>query len=190
MPSENTIIEGALRAARIVSIPVRRPDWVDPSFWAYPLNQTKTRPVPAASSWLDYLTVRPSRAGGLAPEGYSAVIKGFVATSEADPAVSGIRYRFMLGGRLLPAQEFGITDAIDRHVQRNDTYPWPAFHRRTFIQVSNNQLLTLQVRNTSGAEAVAIAGLYGWFYPNLGTLGKGGQEDGNDGFQGLEDDGR
>jgi hypothetical protein len=155
------------------------PGYNRPPFWAYTFNETKTRPIPAGSGWLDYLVVQLGESPGTAPVGYSLVINQFIATGQVSPIVSGLRYRFLLKGTRLRSEEFDITNDIERHVDHGAARPWPAMQRRTFIQVGNQQLLVLQVNNTGGATTKAFASLAGWYYPNLGDMPRGSQEAGS-----------
>ena len=195
-PAEDQMVAAVVVAARKSSIPIRNPAYIDPSWWSYPLNVTKTRPIPANSGWLNYLDINTNVGGGLVPTGHVIRLKGYVASGQYDPVVSGLRYRFLESGRHMPDQEFDITDSIERHLERNNPnqfpHPFPCFHRRIVITLNNDSRLTLQVNNTSGTVRLAFASLYGYYYPNLLGLSKGGQEappftdeDGS-----LEDDGR
>ncbi len=167
-------VDQILRAAAIVartgSIPFREPSSARPPFWAQPINTTKTRPIPAHTDWFDYVAL--SGGAEFFPEGYSAMVSHFIGTSKNDMVTSGIEYRFMLNGAFLPSQEIGLTAGVELGVDRLSTTPWPAMHRKISITVTNMSYLALQVRNTSGATQIAIAGLFGWYYPNLNNGGR------------------
>lgn len=178
IPTFDAMAEALAETAKSASVPLRPPLWVKPSWWALPLLATKTRPIPAASGWIDYITITPET--GFAPSGYSMRIVGFVATGENDPLVTGMTYRFVRGASRLPVQEFDITNTIERHVERYSgvAAPWPAWGRKMFLNVINGQRLVLQVNNPDAAPQLAIAAIYGYFYPNLRDLGKGSLETG------------
>jgi len=179
-PAEDQMVASVIVAARTMSIPIRNPAYIDPTWWSYPLNVTKTRPVPANSGWLDYIDINSDNGGGLVPTGHVIRLKGYVASGQYAPTVSGLRYRFRKNGQFLPDQEFDITDTIERHLERNNPnqfpHPFPCFHRRIVMTLNNDSRLTLQVNNTSGIVRLAFASLYGYYYPNLLGLSKGGQE--------------
>jgi hypothetical protein len=184
-----SVVHAAETAAKIASIPIRNPAWQDPTFWSYPLNETRTRPVPANSGWLNYIVIDLRLQQGFAPEDYTIRLKGFVATGQVDPATSGLEYRFVRGGQMLPTQEFDITDNIERHLERSFPFPYPCFHRRLMLLVTNDSQIVLQVRNASGTPRLAFASLYGYYYPNLGGAGRGTQES-PEFMEEREDDGR
>lgn len=177
-PTFDDMAQALAETARSMSVPLRPPLWVKPSWWSLPLLATKTRPVPAASGWIDYITIQPNV--GLAPQGYSMRLIGYVATGENDPLVTGMTYRFVRGAQRLPVQEFNITDTIERHVERYSGVPnpWPAWGRRIFLHAINDQRIVLQVNNPDAAPQIAIAALYGYFYPNLRDVGRGSLETG------------
>lgn len=185
--SEEDLVNALKQTASIMSVPTRPPSWVRPPWWAMPINVTRTRPIPAASGWVDYITVQLGQTD-LAPVGYSIRLTGYVATGRNDPLTTGMTYRFLRNGTQLPTQEFDITNTVERHVMRyTETEPWPAFGRKMFFHVPNQSRLVLQVNNPSGAEEIAIAALYGYYYPNLGDVGRGGQESHVQGGWGHED---
>lgn len=163
--------------ARLMSIPTRSPRWVKQPWWAWPLNVTRTRPIPAGSGWIDYIRIQLGQTD-LAPTGYSLRLAAFTGTGENDPLVTGMTYRFIRNGQRLPAQEFDITNTIEKHLERYSgvTFPFPTWARKMFLIVPNDGLLQLQVNNPSGAEELAFASLYGYYYPNLGDQGKGSLE--------------
>lgn len=170
-------ISAAAIVARNISIPLREPSYSRPPYWALPLNITKTRPIPAASGWLEYLVIHLG-VTGLAPDGYSARVQYYIASGSVDPTTSGLRYRFRYNGALLPAQEFDITDGIERHIDHLAAAPYPAMPRRFDLHMRNNSRLVLEVNNTGGASTFAFAALMGYYYPNLGDLDRGAQERG------------
>lgn len=197
-PAEDTMVAAVITAAKQASIPIRNPAWIDPSWWSYPLNVTRTRPIPANSGWIDYIDLNTTIGGGLSPSDYAIRLKGYVASGQYAPTVSGLLYRFRRNGGFPPDQEFDITDSIERHLERNNPnqfpHPFPCFHRRIVMVLNNNSRLTLQVNNTSGTARLAFASLFGYYYPNLLGLSKGGQEAppfAESGFgEGPEDHGR
>lgn len=163
--------------ARLLSFPTRQPRWVKPPFWAWPLNETRTRPIPAASGWVDYIDIELGKEPGTAPEGFTLRLAAFIGTTENDPLTTGVTYRFKRNGALLPTQEFDITNTIERHLERyTNPEPYPAFARKMFLIVQNQGHLVLQVNNPSGSTQIAFAALYGYYYPNLGDVGRGGLE--------------
>jgi|GEM_PF-1777502 len=175
--STDDLQEALKQTAQLMSVPLRSPRWVKPTWWDHPLTVTRTRPIPAASGWLDLISITLGKST-FAPDGYSLRLAGYVATGKNDPLTTGMTYRFIKNGSLLNAQEFDITNTIERHVLRYSgvAAPWPAFGRKMFLNVGNNGTLKLQVNNPSGASETAVAALYGYYYPNLGDLPGGSLE--------------
>lgn len=170
--------------ARMMSIPIRSPQWVKPTWWDYPLNLNKTRPVPANSGWLDYLVIQLG-VSDFAPSGYSLRLMAYVATTKTNPLVNGVTYRFLRNGQQLPTQEFDITNTIERHILRYSGVPdpWPAYGRKMFLHVPNYGRLVLQVNNPSNTAQLCPVALYGYYWPNLGDLPRGSLETGRDGTE-------
>lgn len=158
--TEKDVLTAMKRVTESGSIPLRENSWNEHPFWADPINLMKARPVPANSGWLSYI-VLPRRSG------YIGIIREFVGTSQFMPSVSGIEYRFLRRGVLLPPSEYNITNDIERNLERSETHPYPTTPRRTFIRVEDSEDLILQVRNSSGSIQVAFAALYGWYYDDL-----------------------
>jgi len=171
--------------AKMMSIPLRSPQWVKPTWWDYPLNETRTRPVPAQSGWLDYIVIQLGVTPGFAPLGYSLRLMAFVGTTRTDPLVNGVTYRFLRNGQQLASQEFDITNTIEKHILRYSGVPdpWPAYGRKMFLHVSNQGRLVLQVNNPSMSEQLCPVALYGFYWPNLGDLPRGSLETGRDGTE-------
>ncbi len=177
MPTFDQVVRAAQMVAKMGSIPVREPEYARPSYWSKNLAETRTRPVPpTGGAWLDYITIQMGL--GLAPQGYSAVVQYFITTGEDDPLTSGLRYRFTQAGIPLPVQEFDINNTIELGVDRFATLPWPAMVRRIYIEIQNDRQLVLQVQNNSGDDQLAFAGLFGYYFPNLGDLPRGAIERG------------
>jgi hypothetical protein len=177
--------------AKLISIPYRNPEWVKPSWWAWPLNVTRTRGIPPTAGFVDYINIQLGQTD-LAPVGYSIKVCAFVGTTENDPLVNGVTYRFLRNGVHLPAQEFNITNTIEKHLDRyTSALPFPAFGRKLFLNVTNDGRLQLQVNNPSGLVQVGFCALYGYYYPNLGDLDRGGMESaaGRDGHEDGDRDG-
>ncbi len=63
---------------------------------------------------------------------------------------------------------------------------WPAFGRKIIMITQNEGTLTLQVNNPGVVDRIAVAALYGYYYPNLGDVSRGGMETGG-GPDGHED---
>jgi hypothetical protein len=168
------------QTAERLSIPIRSPRWVKPTWWDWPLTEMRTRPIPAASGWVDLISITLGKQPGLAPDGYSARLLAFVSTGQNDPLTTGMLYRFVRNGQLMNDQEFDITNTIEKNVMRYSGIPdpWPAFGRKIFLNLTNNSQLILQVNNPGVAPQIAIAALYGYYYPNLGDLTKGSLESG------------
>lgn len=160
--------------AKMGSIPFREPDYARPSYWAKNLSETRCRPIPSGAGWIDYITIQMGQ--GFAPQGYSCVVQYFIATGLLDPATSTLRYRFTQAGIPLPVQEFDINNNIELGVERASAIPWPAMVRRVYLEIQNDRQLVLQVMNTSGAPQLAFAGLFGYYFPNLGDLPRGSIE--------------
>jgi hypothetical protein len=171
LPTVEQLSDAMQNVLRVASLPIREPSPCRPTFWSIPITYTKTRPVPANSGWLDYLPMSPGQ--GMFPSGYNAAINFVIATSLTNMATNGLQYRFLLEGDLLPAQYFNLSPGFDLNVERvGAPNPFPAQTRRVNIVVPNTNHLSLQVNNTSGAPVLAYAGLFGWFYPNLGSSEK------------------
>ena len=149
------------RIKDVGSIPLRENSWNEYPFWADPINLTKARPVVANSAWLNYI-VLPRRSS------YIGIVRNFVGTSQFQPSVSGVEFRFVKRGVIMPPSEYDITNDVEKNLDRNDTYPFPTHPRKTFIRVEDDEDLILQVRNTSGNTQVAFGALYGWYYDDLG----------------------
>jgi len=164
---------------RSMSVPMREPSYSRPPYWALPLNETRTRPIPALSGWLNYITIHMGQQPGLAPAGYSARVQYYIASGEVSPITSGLLYRFVYNGVLLRSEEFDITNDIERHIDHLAAMPFPAQPRRLDQHVRNDGRLVLQVNNTGGAIAMAFAALMGYYYPNLGDRDRGALERGS-----------
>jgi hypothetical protein len=165
------VVESARQVARVASIPVRENSVGRPSFRSKPISHnTKCRPIPANSPFIDYVFIQGGR--GSFPAKYSAVIQYVIATGKNDMATSGLSYRWMLEGDLLPLQYIAYPAGIDQFVDRTLANPWPSQARRVHIIVTNGQSLSLQVQNTSGSIQLAYAGFFGFYYQNLGSLDK------------------
>lgn len=165
MVSPQTVLGAAAVVARLGSIPLREQSPGRPPFWAKPIVATKTRPIPAATAWFNYITLR----GGFEffPKGYSAVVNRFIATGK-NAAGTGLEYRFLLDDNLTPSQEFSLSPTVDYNVDRAAAAPFPSMVRRCFFNVAVNHVLALQVRNTGVATHIAYAGLFGWYYGAMG----------------------
>ncbi len=183
--TSDDLLQAVADTARMMSIPIRDPRWVKPTWWDYPLNESRTRPVPNSGVWLDYITIKLGVTPGFAPDGYSLRLMAFVGTTETDPLTNGVTYRFLRNGQHLAEQEFDITNDIEKHVMRYSGVPdpWPAFGRKMFIAVQNNGTLVLQVKNSGAGEVICPAALYGYYFPNLGDLPKGSLERGMNGTE-------
>jgi hypothetical protein len=158
--TEQDVLDALERIKDVGSIPLRENSWNEYPFWADPINLTKARPVPANSGWLNYI-VLPRRSQ------YIGIVRQFVGTSQNAPDVSGVEYRFIKRGVLLPINEYNITNDVEKHLDRNQSNPFPTHPRHTFIRVEDDEDLILQVRNTSGSVQLAFAALYGWYYDDL-----------------------
>jgi hypothetical protein len=173
-----TVVSAVQTLIKQSSIPLREPSTARPTFWSTCLAQTKTRPIPANSGWIDLNQLIPGV--GTFPEHYAAIVNYFIATSQASMATSGLLYRFLLEGDLLP--NVNLAAGVDYNVERiNTVNPFPAQPRKIFINVTSSQHLSLQVKNTSGTIQNAYTGLFGWFYPDLGSTGAEAYE--GSGFQ-------
>ena len=170
-------IDAAKSVARNISIPLREPSYSRPPFWALPLNESKTRPIPAGSGWIDYIDLHLGMQ--LAPTGHSARVQWFIASGADSPITSGLLYRFKYNGALLASQEFDITNDIERHIDHLAAMPYLAQPRRLDLHLRNESRLVLQVNNTGGATTLAFASLMGYYYPNLGDLDRGSLERGH-----------
>ncbi len=148
------------RVAESGSIPLRENSWNEYPFWADPINLTKARPVPANSGWLNYI-VLPRRSG------YIGMVREFVGTSQFVHSVSGIEYRFIRRGVFVLPPQYDITNGVEKNLERSEALPYPTTPRKTFIRVEDSEDLILQVRNTTGAQQLAFAALYGWYYDSL-----------------------
>lgn len=179
MYSPQEAIEAAKIVMRTMSVPLREPSYARPPFWAYPLNENRTRPVPAGSGWLDYITLHLGQEPGLAPNGYSARVQYYIASGDESPITSGLLYRFLYNGQLVPEQEFDITNDIERHVDHAAAIPYPAMTRRLDFHIRNNGRFVLQVNNTGPSTVIALAALCGYYYPNLGDRDRGALERGS-----------
>lgn len=166
MVSPQTVLGAAATVARLGSIPLREQSPGRPPFWAKPIVATKTRPIPAGTTWFDYIVLR----GGFEffPKGYSAVVNRFISTGKGDPATSGLAYRFLVDGDLVNATEFNLLATVDYNVDRASLTPFPSMVRRCFFNVPVGHSLILQAQNTSLATSIAYAGLFGWYYSALG----------------------
>ncbi len=171
-------IDAAALVARNISIPLREPSYSRPPYWGLPLNESRTRPIPAASGWLDYIVLHLGKTPGQAPDGYSARVQYYIASGNESPITSGLLYRFVYNGQLLRSQEFDITNDIERHIDHLAAMPYPAQPRRIDLHLRNNSRLVLQVNNTGGSPTYAFASLMGYYYPNLGDLDRGALERG------------
>lgn len=169
--SYQEVISAAKRMAQQTSIPLREPATARPTFWSPCLAQTRTRPIPANSGWLNINTLVPGV--GIFPSNYSCVVNQYIATSQAAMSASGLLYRFLVEGDMMPSQYFQIAAGVDYNVERvGTTNPFPSQPRKIFITLSNNQHLALQVNNTSGSIQQSYSALFGWFFPNLGGENK------------------
>ncbi len=161
--------------AKMGSIPLREESANRPPFDAYTLTKTRTRIIPAGQDWIDYVVIQLGNEE--APNGYAARITGFVASGLEDPATSGLEYRFIFNNyQHMTPQEFILTNGVDLNVNHLAAQPFPSQPRKVTMQLQNDQRMVLQVRNTGGADTVALGALYGWYYPNLGDMPLDAQE--------------
>ncbi len=159
------VVQAAAGVARMASIPLREQSIGRPTFWSPPICYTKTRPIPANTDWVDFLTL----ASGVSffPKGYGALVNQFIATGKDDPATSLLQFRFRQDGDLIPTQEFALQSNIDYGVDRAAAIMWPAMARKITFIVMPRHSLALQVKNADVATHVATCGLFGWFFPDL-----------------------
>lgn len=165
MFTPDQVVRAAVGAARMASIPLRESSTGRPTFWSPPICLTKTRPVPAGTDWVDYLTLRAGVS--FFPQGYGAKVNQFIATGKDDPATSLLQFRFKQNDSIMPSQEFGLNATIDYGVERAAAIMWPAMTRRCTFIVMQKQALTLQVKNADVVAHIAICGLFGWYFPDL-----------------------
>lgn len=164
MLSEQQVVNALADFVRLGSVSIREQGVQRPTFASINLTETRCRTIPAASGWIDYITIQMGVDS--APAGYAAFIEFYIASGKTDPATSGLQYRFMLDGALMASQEFTRLAGVDSNVDHLSTTPFPAQPRRLNLYVNNNSLLRLQVNNTGVADTVAYAGLFGWYLPN------------------------
>jgi len=164
MFTEQQVVNALADFVRLGSVSIREQGVQRPTFGSVNLTETRCRSIPAASGWVDYITIKMGL--GAAPQGFAAVIEFFTASGKTDPATSGLQYRFMLDGALMASQEFAIPAGVDLNVNHLSTTPFPAQPRRLNLFVNNESRLALQVNNTGGVATVAYAGLFGWYLPN------------------------
>ncbi len=170
MFTPDQVVRAAAGAARLASIPLREASTGRPTFWSPPICLTKTRPIPAGTDWVDYLTLRSGV--DFFPQGYGAEVNEFIATGKDDPATSGLQFRFRKDETLMPVQEFELQANIDYAVDRFAAIPWPAMTRRCTFTVMPKNSLALQVKNTDVVAHIAICGLFGWYFPDLDGEGR------------------
>jgi hypothetical protein len=180
-PAAQQVVAGLALLAKSGSIPLREPVYNRPSFWCYPLNEMRARlvsPVATNGGWQDIILLN----GGMGrwPSGYGLKVQYYIATQQNDPATSGVLYRFIKNGSPLNSLSFNITNAIDKNVERLATpNPWPAMPARFDIVCMNGEQLRMQVFVPTGAAQRCFACLYGYYFPNLGSLTKGNLETGH-----------
>jgi hypothetical protein len=176
-PAAQQVIASMGLLAKSGSIPLREPVYNRPPFWARPLNEMRARIVPATTGFVDYIMLIGGE--GKWPSGYSAKIQYYTLTTLTDPAVNGVTFRIIRGGQMMDAKAFNITNNIDKCVERvNAPNPWPAQSARFDIVLGNSQQIRVQVNNPSGVSQRCFAGLFGYYYPNLGNLNPGSLETG------------
>lgn len=161
------IAQAALQATRLASIPVREPSYTKPSFWALPLTITRARGLEVmAGAWQDFLEI-PSI------QDHPKVVTHYVAT----PFVAGtVEYRFVIKGTLLDPSAVTLPPAVERHLDRFATHPFPTKKRPLYIRVGDTDSFVIQARNLTGVEQLAFAAVYGWYYPQLLNAARGGGE--------------
>lgn len=164
MFTESQVIGALADFVRLGSVSIREQGVQRPTFASLNLTETRCRTIPAGSGWVDYITIQMNE--GKAAAGYAAFIEFYIASGKTDPATSGLQYRFMLNGALLPSQEFLPPAGVDINVNHLSATPFPAQPRRIAMVVDNDSRLVLQVNNTGGAITTAYAGLFGWYFPN------------------------
>ena len=180
-PAAQQVIASMGLLAQSGSIPLREPVYNRPSFWCRPLNEMRARlvaPVTTNAGWQDYIVLE----GGIGkwPSGYGAKLQYYSLTQQNDPATSGVLYRFIDSGSRMNALAFNITNAIDKCVERiNAPNPWPAQAARFDTVLMNGEQIRLQVFVPAGAAQRCFACLYGYYFPNLGSLTKGNLETGH-----------
>lgn len=161
------VYEAMQRVIDSVSVPVREPSYNDPSFWSEALTITRTRIIPGRSGWLDYLTVTPK-------EGYPRVIKSYVATPYEQTAglPSLMEFRWVRRQTIEDTTQIILDPGVERHVDRYESEPWPAFFRKVRFYADDTSRFALQVRNRSRRAERAIAAVTGWYYPELQSPGE------------------
>lgn len=144
---------------RYAAIPTRPVSYVENSFWAIPINLTRCRPVPGGGSWRDLIEV-PVR------QGYPRAVKLFVASGQTEGT---LEYRWLNRGLLVEPDAFQITNTVEKNIDRFAAFPYPVYNRPTTVWGRDVEQLVLQVRNLTGAQQLAFAAVYGWYYPQLDT---------------------
>lgn len=171
------IVRGAAIVAEKLSIPFRQPKWQEPTFDSQPLLVTRTRPVPNDGVWYDFLTLSQPDPPEW-PKNYGARLQRWVATGLTNMATSGLEYRWVRNGALMPVQDFNAEGTLELAVDRFAALPWPANWRQIDMILLDTDSLVIQVRNAGGGVLLALAGIQGFYFPDLGSQGRARMESG------------
>ena len=152
LPYEAVAIAGICKALRGSNLQVRQPTYIEPSFWSRPLYQTAYLPVLPNTDWSDLIVVATRRQ-------YVALIKQYVATSLGNVATSGLLFRMAFNG--LPLTNVNLAAGVEFNKDGPNTYP--IIPRNIFVPVNETQRFSLQVKNPTGNQQIAIGMLGGWY---------------------------
>lgn len=144
-------------AIQNLSWPTREPSYNKPPFWAVPLNITRARPLVSGGGWVNAVSIPKLNSNKI-------IVKGYVATSEVEGAVS---FRWVRNNQLFNPNFLDLTPGIERHIERTLAHPFPCIWRGIFIQGLADDTIILQARNDSGSDQLTFAGVWGWYYPDL-----------------------
>jgi hypothetical protein len=152
LPYEAVAIAGICKALRGSNLQVRQPSYIEPAFWSRPLFKTAYTAIPPNTDWTDLVVVQ-----GL--KQYVALIKQYVATSYGDIAISGLLFRMLMNG--VPITSVNLAPGVE--FNKDGPMVYPIIPREIFIPVNETERFSLQVKNPTGAQSIAIGMLSGWF---------------------------
>ena len=158
LPHEAVAIAAICKALRGSNLQVRRPSYTYPSFWSRPLYKTAYLPINANTDWQDLVVVRGQ------PQ-YIGIIKQYVATSLGSMALTGLEFRMLKDGSPL-----AVTLGAGVEMNKDGPNTYPIIPRNIFLPVNETEQVTLQVRNQTAVQRIAIGLLGGWYFDSRDSI--------------------
>jgi hypothetical protein len=151
LPYEAVAFAGICKALRGSNLQTRMPSYQMPSFWSRPIYKTNYVPIPNNTDWTDLVAYSGT------PQ-YLGIIKQYACTTLGDLATSGLLFRMMFNGQ--PMANVALAAGVEINKDGPNTYPLVL--RNIFLPVNETQRVSIQVKNPTGVQAIAMGVLCGW----------------------------